>query len=115
LVAADTARPCATNARSKAAFQQGIGPHSEAHTVKLVGAELERLAPDTYGNRLAYGVAYRRRCARSATSASARRPTGTGRWKSRCSGSLRQRQGQRQYLDASSVALPCAPKCLDGL
>src|SRR6266550_9531538 len=58
LVAADTARPCATNARSKTAFQPGIGPHSEAQTVKLVGAELESLVPETYGGRLAYGVAY---------------------------------------------------------
>jgi len=58
LVAADTARPCAANARSKAAFQPGIGPHSEAQTVKLVGAELQRFAPGTYAGRLAYGVAY---------------------------------------------------------
>ncbi len=58
LIAADTARPSATNARSKVAFQPGIGPHSEAQTVKLVNAQLERLAPETYGGRLAYGVPY---------------------------------------------------------
>ena len=58
LVAADAARPSATNVRSKTAFQQGIGPHSEAQTVKLVGAELERLEPTAYGHHLAYGVAY---------------------------------------------------------
>jgi hypothetical protein len=58
LMAADAARPCATNARSKVAFQLGIGPHSEAQTVKLVGTELERLGPPTYGHRLTYGVAY---------------------------------------------------------
>jgi hypothetical protein len=58
LMGADSARPGASNARSKAAFQPGIGPHSEAQTVKLVGAELERLASDIYGHRLAYGVAY---------------------------------------------------------
>src|SRR5436190_23471349 len=58
LTAADAARPRATNARSKIAFQPGIGPHSEAHTVKLVGEELERRWPDVYGRRLGYGVAY---------------------------------------------------------
>ena len=58
LVTADAARPCATNARSGVAFQPGIGPHSEAQTVKLVGAELEHRWPATYGQRLNYGVAY---------------------------------------------------------
>jgi len=58
LVAADAARPCATNARSKMAFQPGIGPHSEAQTVKLVGTALQRLGPAIYGDRLAYRVAY---------------------------------------------------------
>jgi hypothetical protein len=58
LVAADAAHPCATNTRSKAAFQPGIGPHSEAQTVKLVGVQMERLAPAAYGERLAYGVPY---------------------------------------------------------
>src|SRR2546430_8653710 len=45
LTAADAARPRATNARSKVAFQPGIGPHSEAQTVKLVGDELEHRWP----------------------------------------------------------------------
>jgi len=58
VVAADAARPFASNARSKGAFQPGIGPHSEAQTVKLVGAELARLRPSIYGGHLAYGVAY---------------------------------------------------------
>ncbi len=58
LTAADAARPRATNARSKVAFQPGIGPHSEAQTVKLVGDELEHRWPAIYGQRLAYGVAY---------------------------------------------------------
>jgi hypothetical protein len=116
LVAADTARPCATNARSKAAFQQGIGPHSEAHTVKLVGAELERLAPDTYGNHLAYGVAYpealRQKCDLCVGSA----PDWDWAMEIKMLRILGDNgKGQRQYLDASSVALPCAPKCLDGL
>jgi hypothetical protein len=58
LIAADAGRPSATNARSKAAFQPGIGPHSEAQTVKLVGVQLERLRPVAYADRLAYGVPY---------------------------------------------------------
>ena len=58
LATADAARPCATNARSKAAFQAGIGPHSEAQTVKLVGAELECQWPAIYGQRVSYSVAY---------------------------------------------------------
>jgi hypothetical protein len=66
LVAADAAHPTATNARSKAAFQAGIGPHSEAQTVRLVGAQLEGLAPQVYSGRLAYAVPYpelpRQRC-----------------------------------------------------
>jgi hypothetical protein len=58
LTAVDAARPCATNVRSKIAFQPGIGPHSEAQTVKLIGTELERLGPEIYRHRLAYGVPY---------------------------------------------------------
>jgi hypothetical protein len=58
LARADARRPCATNVRSKVHFQHGIGPHSEAQTVRLVGAELEDLEPLIYGKRLAYGVSY---------------------------------------------------------
>jgi hypothetical protein len=58
LATADAARPCATNARSKVAFQPGIGPHTEAQTVKLVGGVLEHRWPALYAQRLAYGVAY---------------------------------------------------------
>ena len=58
LAAADAKRPRAVNARSKAAFQPGIGPHTEAQTVRLVSDELERIAPAAYRGRLALGVAY---------------------------------------------------------
>lgn len=58
LVQADAKRPQATNARSKVAFQPGIGPHSEGQTVKLVGDELERRDPHEYAHRIAYGVPY---------------------------------------------------------
>ncbi len=58
ITAADGRRPQATNARSKVAFQPGIGPHSEEQTVALVGAELERLLPSSYAGRLRYGVPY---------------------------------------------------------
>ncbi len=56
--AADRRGPRAINARSKEPFQPGIGPHSEAQTIELVGAELSDLKPAVYGGRLAYGVPY---------------------------------------------------------
>lgn len=56
--AADGRRPQATNARSKVTFQPGIGPHSEAQTIALVGAELESLVPSRYAGSLRYGVPY---------------------------------------------------------
>lgn len=58
MVAADGRQPQAANVRSKLTFQKGIGPHSEAETVRLVGMELESLAPDSYGGRLHFGVSY---------------------------------------------------------
>ena len=55
---ADQRRPQAIGARSKLTFQPGIGPHSEARTIALVGAELELLEPDVYRERLFYDVQY---------------------------------------------------------
>jgi hypothetical protein len=39
-------------------FQSGIGPHSEAQTITLVGTELELLVPSSYAGKLRYGVPY---------------------------------------------------------
>jgi len=58
LIAADARSPQAVNARSGVAFRPGIGPHSEAETVRLVGAELEILRPLAYRGRIAYAVPY---------------------------------------------------------
>ena len=62
---ADAKRPQAINTRSKALFQPGIGPHSEARTVQLVMQALEAHLPDRYG-AYAVGVPYpsspRQRC-----------------------------------------------------
>jgi hypothetical protein len=55
---ADACCPQAVNARSKVTFRPGIGPHSEARTIALIGAELEALAPSSYGGKLQYGVPY---------------------------------------------------------
>lgn len=55
---ADARGPIAVNARSKAAFQPGIGPHSESQAVELVRAELELAWPDVYAGRLATAVRY---------------------------------------------------------
>jgi hypothetical protein len=46
---ADRRRPQARKSRTGAIFQPGIGPHSEAETVRLVMAELRTLSPDRYG------------------------------------------------------------------
>lgn len=47
---ADSCLPTAVNARTKVAFQPGIGPHSEAETVKLVMTELSRLKSKEYSD-----------------------------------------------------------------
>lgn len=57
-VRADAKKPQAINARSKEAFQPGIGPHAEAQAVRLVIQELEGLSPEKYAGRLATGVPY---------------------------------------------------------
>lgn len=54
---ADERRPVAVNARTKVAFQAGIGPHSETETVKLVMKELEALHPEAY-RQYQIGVPY---------------------------------------------------------
>jgi hypothetical protein len=57
LALADRDRPSAVNARSKVAFQPGIGPHSEAKTVELVMQKLAVTHPDRYAH-YAVGVPY---------------------------------------------------------
>lgn len=47
--AADAKRPVAQSTRSERTYQPGIGPFSEAVTVKLVMAELRQIHPDRYG------------------------------------------------------------------
>lgn len=66
LKAADSLRPQAVNRRSKKAFQPGIGPHTEAQTVELVGERLVELFPDRYAGVWIESVPYpdekRQRC-----------------------------------------------------
>jgi hypothetical protein len=57
IIAADKRAPQAVNARSKVAFQPGIGPHSEEQTTRLVIDELRVLAPERY-RASALGVPY---------------------------------------------------------
>src|SRR5262249_38526392 len=51
-------RPQASNARTKDAFQPGIGPHTEARTVALVAAELESMPSRPYRGQVRIGVPY---------------------------------------------------------
>lgn len=57
LSAADARSPVALNARTKVAYQPGIGPHSESSTVKLVAEELTAIDPAVYGQSCV-GVPY---------------------------------------------------------
>jgi hypothetical protein len=54
----DATRPVAVNQRSGVAFQPGIGPHTEANTIKLVMDDLTADLPDTY-REVRLGVPYR--------------------------------------------------------
>ncbi len=54
---ADSRRPIAVNQRSKRPYQPGLGPHSEAATVKLVMDELVADWPARYGHH-EVGVPY---------------------------------------------------------
>lgn len=61
----DARAPVARNARSGIAYQPGIGPHTEAQTVKLVMAEIASEHPDRYSSfRLGvpYGDGTRQAC-----------------------------------------------------
>jgi hypothetical protein len=53
----DARRPVAVNQRSKAAFQPGIGPHSEAVALKMIAEDMSVLAPDRY-SEVSFGVPY---------------------------------------------------------
>lgn len=55
--AADGKRPVAQSARSERAYLPGLGPFSEALTVKLVMAELRQLYPERY-SKYALEVSY---------------------------------------------------------
>jgi hypothetical protein len=57
--------PVAVNVRSKAAYQPGIGPHTEAQTVWLVMASLAASEPGVYGDHrlgVPYGDGSRQSC-----------------------------------------------------
>ena len=58
MVAADHRRPQAVNQRSGAAYQVGLGPHTEAKTVELVMAQAEKAQPVRYRGRWETGVKY---------------------------------------------------------
>jgi hypothetical protein len=49
LMAADRKAPRAINQRSKEQFQPGIGPHTEAETIRLVMEDLRQISPVAYG------------------------------------------------------------------
>ena len=55
--AVDSRAPVASNSRTGASFQPGIGPHTEAQTVKLVMAHLADANPQRYA-RYRLGVPY---------------------------------------------------------
>ncbi len=54
----DSRHPQASNARTGALIQPGIGPHPETQTVKLVVEELQRLFSERYEGKLTLNVPY---------------------------------------------------------
>jgi hypothetical protein len=63
--AVDSRAPVASNSRTGASFQPGIGPHTEAQTVKLVMAHLAGTNPqryDCYRLGVPYGDGTRQAC-----------------------------------------------------
>lgn len=57
LTQVDARRPIAVNQRSKLRFQAGIGPHSEAAAVRLIGDEMLAHVPERYSH-VTYGISY---------------------------------------------------------
>lgn len=55
----DARRPQASNARTGALYQPGIGPHPETQAVDLIVNELRALASTEYGTTLHTNVSYR--------------------------------------------------------
>src|SRR5262245_1725564 len=60
--AADDRSPVAQNARSKAEFAPGIGPHSEAQIVALAMNEVQAAGECRYGLSIPYPELPRQRC-----------------------------------------------------
>ena len=62
----DARAPQAKNVRSKRPYQPGIGPHTEAQTVKLVTTEMMKRFPSKYDRLISVNVPYpdkpRQRC-----------------------------------------------------
>lgn len=54
----DARRPQASNARTGAPYQPGIGPHPETQAVALIVADLAALRPDAYVGRTVTDVPY---------------------------------------------------------
>ncbi len=54
----DSKRPQAMNIRSRVEFQPGIGPHTEAQTIRLVSDELAQQMPGKYTGRITLAVPY---------------------------------------------------------
>lgn len=62
----DSSRPQATNARTGALYQPGMGPHPETQAVEMIVSELPLIDPDRYARKLHTDVPYhdgsRRKC-----------------------------------------------------
>ena len=54
----DSRRPQASNARTGAAYQPGIGPHPETQAVALIVAELSSINPERYARQLYTDIPY---------------------------------------------------------
>jgi hypothetical protein len=60
LARVDAGRPQALNARSRAPYQSGIGPHTEPATVALVIADIKAAKPDSYITAAHLAIPYNR-------------------------------------------------------
>ena len=79
----DAVRPVAVNQRSGVAFQPGIGPHTEANTIKLVMPDMASTNVSRYGD-YQLGVPYEMALDKPAICASVNLPVGTGPSSRRC-------------------------------
>ena len=54
----DARRPIAVNVRTKQPYQPGVGPHTEAQTVRLVATDMLATSPERYAQGIALEVSY---------------------------------------------------------